>query len=148
MRIAAAAALLAALSFAAHAADIEVREAWSRATAPGAKVAVGYMEIHNSGAQPDRLVAASSPAAKRVELHVTERDGEIMRMRPVKYYEIRARGQYTLAPGAAHLMLVDVARPLKKGERVPLKLRFERAGEIEVQLEVRDLAARGGHQHH
>jgi hypothetical protein len=45
-------------------------------------------------------------------------------------------------------MLVDVQRPLKKGERVPLKLRFERAGDIEVQLEVRDLAARGGHQHH
>ena len=142
------AGLLAALCFAAHAAEIEVRDAWSRATAPGAKVAAGYMEIRNSGAQPDRLVSASSPLAKRVELHVTERDGEIMRMRQVKHYDIRARGAYTLAPGGAHLMLVDVERPLKKGERVPLRLRFERAGELAVELEVRDLAARGGHQHH
>jgi copper(I)-binding protein len=144
----AAAALLAVLSFAAHAADIEVRDAWSRATAPGAKVAAGYLEVRNPGAQADRLVSAASPLAKRVELHVTERDGEIVKMRQVKHYDIRARGGFVLAPGGAHLMLVDIVRPLKKGDRVPLKLRFERAGEVDVVLEVRDLAARGGHQHH
>jgi hypothetical protein len=43
-------------------------------------------------------------------------------------------------------MLVDIARPLKKGERFPVKLRFERAGEIEVQFEVQELGSK--HPHH
>jgi copper(I)-binding protein len=61
--------------------DIQVRHPWSRATAPGAKVAVGYMEIRNRGTQPDRLLAASTPLAERVEMHVTQREGEVMKMR-------------------------------------------------------------------
>lgn len=121
--------------------EIEIREPWSRATAPGAKVAAGYLEIRNAGAQPERLLSASSSAAQRVEMHVTRRDGEVMRMRQVKDIAIPARGSYALQPGGAHLMLVDIARPLKKGERVPVRLRFERAGEMEVELEVREIGA-------
>jgi periplasmic copper chaperone A len=122
--------------------DIQVRHPWSRATAPGAKVAVGYMEIRNTGAQPDRLIAASTPVAKRVEMHVTQREGEIMRMRQVKDFEIPARERITLRPGGSHLMLVDIAQPLKKGERFTMRLRFERAGEMEVELEVQEQGAR------
>ena len=126
--------------------DIQIRHPWSRATAPGAKVAAGYMELRNSGAQPDRLLSAEPPVAKRVEMHVARRDGEVMKMRQVQSFEVPARERYEMRPGGSHLMLVDIARPLKKGERFPLKLRFERAGEIEVQVEVQDLGAR--HAHH
>ena len=126
--------------------DIQIRHPWSRATAPGAKVAAGYMELRNSGTQPDRLLSAETPVAKRVEMHVTRRDGEVMKMRQVQSFEVPARERYEMRPGGSHLMLVDIARPLKKGERFPLKLRFERAGEIEVQVEVQDLGAR--HAHH
>ena len=125
--------------------DIQVRHPWSRATAPGAKVAAGYMEIRNNGAQPDRLLSASTPAAQRVEMHLTQRDGEVMKMREVKAFEIPARSRYELRPSGSHLMLVDIVRPLKKGERFPMKLRFEKAGEIEVQVEVQDLGARAPH---
>jgi hypothetical protein len=125
--------------------DIQVRHPWSRATAPGAKVAVGYMEIRNTGAQPDRLIAASTPVAKRVEMHVTQREGEIMRMRQVKDFEIPARERITLRPGGSHLMLVDITRPLKKGERFPVTLRFERAGELQIEVEVQDIGARKPH---
>jgi periplasmic copper chaperone A len=125
--------------------DIQVRHPWSRATAPGAKVAVGYMEIRNTGAQPDRLLAASTPLAQRVEMHVTQRDGEVMRMRQVKDFEIPARERIALRPGGSHLMLVDITRPLKKGERFPVTLRFERAGELQVEVEVQDIGARKPH---
>ena len=145
MRLLAAIFLLLALQ--AHAQNnIEVRAAWSRATPPGAKVAAGYLEIRNTGSQPDRLVGASTPVAKRVELHITQREGEVMRMRQVKDFEIPPRGSITLAPGGSHLMLVEIVRPLKKGERFPMRLRFERAGEIDVELEVQELGARhSGH---
>jgi copper(I)-binding protein len=39
-------------------------------------------------------------------------------------------------------MLVDIAQPLKKGERFTMRLRFERAGETEVELEVQEQGAR------
>jgi copper(I)-binding protein len=125
--------------------DIQVRHPWSRATAPGAKVAVGYMEIRNRGTQPDRLLAASTPLAERVEMHVTQQEAEVMRMRQVKDFEIRARERITLRPGGAHLMLVDITRPLQKGERFPVTLRFERAGELQIEVEVQDIGARKPH---
>jgi copper(I)-binding protein len=39
--------------------QVEISDAWSRATPPGAKVAVGYMTLRNQGATADRLVGAS-----------------------------------------------------------------------------------------
>ena len=121
---------------------IEVRHPWSRATPSGAQVGVGYMEIRNKGTQPDRLVEASTPAAKRVEMHITQRDGDVMRMRQVKDFEIPARERITLRPGGSHLMLVDIVQPLKKGERFTMRLRFERAGEMDIELEVQEQGSR------
>jgi len=126
--------------------DIQVRHPWSRATAPGAQVAAGYLEIRNNGTQRDRLLSVSTAAAKRVEMHVTRREGEVMQMREVKTFDIPARERLELRPGGAHLMLVGLAQPLKKGERFAMTLRFERAGEIEVQFEVQELGSR--HPHH
>jgi hypothetical protein len=126
---------------------VEVREPWSRATPPGAKVGAGYMTLRNASASPDKLVGASSPAAARVELHITVRDGEVLRMREVKAYDVPARGSFELKPGGAHLMLVNLKAPLKQGEKIPVVLRFERGGEVKVELEVRGLAA-GGHGAH
>jgi copper(I)-binding protein len=125
--------------------DIQVRHPWSRATPPGAKVAAGYMEIRNNGRQPDRLVSATTAVAQRVEIHVTERDGEVMKMREVKSLEIPARERYQLRPGGSHLMLVDITRPLQKGEKLLMRLVFERAGELEIELEVQDLGSRRPH---
>lgn len=146
MRLAAAAllVLLATQAFA-HVhekGDIQVRHPWSRATPPGAKVAVGYMEIRNRAAQPDRLLSASTAVAKRVEMHVTQREGEVMKMRQVQSFEIPARERYALRPGGSHLMLVDLVQPLEKGERFTMKLRFERAGELDIELEVQERGSR------
>jgi hypothetical protein len=122
--------------------DLQVRHPWSRATPPGAKVAIGYMEIRNRGTQPDRLLSASSAVAKRVEMHVTQREGEVTKMRQVQSFAIPARERYALRPGGSHLMLVDIVRPLQKGERFTMTLRFERAGELEIELEVQELGSR------
>jgi len=37
-------------------------------------------------------------------------------------------------------MLVDLKAPLKEGGKVPLTLRFEKAGEVKLELEVRPLS--------
>ena len=128
-------------------AQITVTDAWTRATAPGAKIAAGYMTIRNARKTPDKLVAASSPAAEKVETHVTVKDGDIFRMREVKGYDIPAGGTFELKPGGAHLMLVNVKAPLKEGDRVPLTMRFERAGVVKTELQVGRLTDSGKHAH-
>jgi copper(I)-binding protein len=132
-------------SFAA-AAQVEVDKPWARATAPGAKVAAGYMVVRNKTASADRLVGASSPAAARVETHVTVRDGDVMRMREVKGYDIPAGGSFELKPGGPHLMFVDIKQPFKEGERIPATLKFEKAGDVRVEFHVGRLTTQGhGH---
>jgi periplasmic copper chaperone A len=122
--------------------DIQVRHPWARATPPGTTVAAGYLEIRNNGKEADRLLSATTPVAKRVELHVTEHSDHVAKMRQLRAFEVPGRERLTLSPGGAHLMLVDIVQPLKKGERFPLTLRFERAGELQVEVEVQELGAR------
>ena len=124
---------------------LKIEDPWARATPPGAKIGAAYMKITSPTA--DKLVGASSPAAARVEMHVTEKKGDVMRMREVKAYDIPAGGSFELAPSGAHLMLVDLKAPLKQGTKVPLTLRFQKAGEVKVELQVRALGA-SGHQMH
>ena len=122
-------------------AQVSAEKPWSRATPPGAKVGAGFMQLRNAGAA-DRVVGASSPVAARVEMHVTVREGEVMKMREVKAFDLPAGGTFELKPGGAHLMLMDLKRPLKKGETVPLTLKLEKGGELKLELSVQELGAR------
>jgi len=125
------------------AAQVSVENPWARATPPGAQVAGGYMTIVNRGNAPDKLLGASSPTAGRVETHVHIMRGEVAEMREVPGYDIPAGGRFELKPGGAHLMFVELKRPFKEGETVPVKLRFQRAGEIEVRFAVGAMGAAG-----
>ncbi len=124
-------------------AQIRIEQSWARATAPGARVAGGYMLIRNGGAAPDRLVAASSPAAGKVELHVHLNENGVMKMREVAGYDVPAQGTFELKPGGAHLMFMDIRQPFKEGEKVPVMLKFEKAGELRAEFHVGRLGESG-----
>ena len=124
--------------------QVSIENAWARATAPGARLAAGYMTIRNAGA-PDRLVGASSPAAERVEMHVTRRDGEVSRMRQVQAYDVKR--SFELKPGGAHLMFVNIKAPFTEGQRIPVVLRFEKGGEVKAEFHVGRITA-GSHGQH
>ena len=130
-------------------AQVEIDKAWARATAPGAPVAGGYMTIRNKAQAPDRLLGASSAAAVRVELHVHIKEGEVMKMRQVSAYDVPANGLFELKPGGAHLMFLQITRPFKEGDRIPVKLKFEKAGEVSVEFAVGRLgdSAPPAHKH-
>lgn len=123
-------------------AQVSVEQPWSRATPPGARIGVGFMQFRNAGSTAERVVGASSPVAGRVEMHVTTREGDVMKMRQVESFAIPAGGSFELKPGGAHLMLMDLRRPLKQGERVPLTLTLQKGGELQVDLTVEALGAR------
>lgn len=115
---------------------------WARETAPTQRNGVAYLALRNDGATPDRLVGARSDRAAEVELHRHTVDAEgVARMRPVEAVELPAHGSVALEPGGLHLMLVDLARPLRAGERVPVTLVLERAGTLSVEVEVLPLRA-------
>lgn len=136
--------------------DIRIVHPYATPTAPGVPNGAAYaVRLQNEGSQADRLVAASSPAAERVELHRMEVDAQgVMRMREVEAIEIAPGAAVVMKPGEGyHLMLLGLRQALRDGDSVPLKLRFERGGEVEVELAVQarkagkgtDKAA--GHEH-
>jgi copper(I)-binding protein len=117
-------------------AQLSVENPWARPTPPNAKLAAGYLTVVNAAGAPDRLVGASSPAAGRVEMHVNIKDGNILRMREVKDLKVSAGGRLELKPAGAHLMFVGIKAPFRQGDTVPVTLRFEKAGDVEVALHV------------
>jgi periplasmic copper chaperone A len=139
---AAAAAFLVSLPATAH--DISARQAWSRATPKGAKVAGGYLTIENRGVQPDRLLSASSGAAAKVEIHQMSLQDGIMTMRPLDDgLAILPDTTVTLVPGGEHIMFIGLTAPFEEDQRVPVSLNFERAGKIETIFEVGSVGAKG-----
>jgi copper(I)-binding protein len=134
--------MLLALAASPACAQLSVEQPWSRATPPGSKIGVGFMQLKNAGAAAERVVGVTSPLAGRVEMHVTTREGDVMRMRQVESFDVPAGGSFDLKPGGAHLMLVDLHRPFKQGEKVPLTLKLEKGGELKVELTVEALGAR------
>ena len=120
---------------------IAIGHPWARATAPGQPIGGGYLTLDNQGPAGDRLLGASTAVATRVELHSMTMDGDVMRMRALDAIDLPAGRGVALKPGGTHLMLVGLKAPLKTGEKFPLKLRFEKAGEVEVVVNVEGAAA-------
>ena len=117
--------------------SIAIGNPWSRATPPSAQVGGGYLSITNSGEADDRLIGVRSAAARRVEVHEMKMDGSVMRMRQVEGgLAIPAKATVNLESGGYHLMFIDLVTGFVKGAKIPATLVFEKAGEIEVILEV------------
>ena len=117
--------LLFALCFAPYASaagSISVKDVWVRLPPPGAKVAVAYLTLEPKLNMV--LVSANSPAAKIVELHnMTMNDG-VMQMRHLDKLALEAGKPVKLEPGGLHLMLINLKKPLKVGDKVQLDLNF------------------------
>ena len=118
---------------------IEIQHPWARPTPPGAPTGGGYLTLVNHGSTPDRLLGGSTPVADRLEVHEMSMQGSIMRMRKLDDgVAIPANGTAELKPGGLHIMLIGLKKPLKLGDRVPAKLRFEKAGEVAVEFVVQN----------
>lgn len=124
-----------------------------RATAPGQDSAA--VALHIKAGKDAKLVAASSPVAQRVEIHIMKHANGMMEMRAVDSLALPANQEVVLGSGS-HLMLVGLKRPLQAGETVQLTLTVEfadkRKAVIDLQAPVRpighgadDMPGMGGH---
>ena len=127
--------------------SLKINHPWARATAPGAAAGGGFLKIDNTGAA-DRLVSAQAGVASAVELHTMAMDGNVMRMSKLERgIELPAGQSVVLQPGGLHIMFIDLKAPLKEGEKFPLKLKFEKAGEVTVEVKVEAPGAMDGMKH-
>ena len=143
----------AALAHGYRAGTLSIQHHWSRETAVGQAVGGGFLSISNSGNREDRLLSGTSPVAAEVQLHTMTVDGGVMRMRQVTDgIAIPAKGSVDLKPGGYHIMFMGLKRQLRQGERVPVTLRFQRAGSVTVQFAVQPVGSTGpmeaGHAGH
>lgn len=123
-----------------HAGAVTVDSPWSRPTPPGTPMGVGYLSITNNGISDIALIAAESPRAARISLHESSMEGGVMRMQPVKGGLVIPAGRTVkLKPHSYHLMLEKLSQPLAEGETIPVKLDFEGAEDMNIELTVQPL---------
>src|SRR5436190_12616891 len=144
IKILAFAAVLAVASAAlAQPSQLEVNNAWAGATPGKAENGAAYVTIQSPTA--DRLVSASTPVAKKAELHTMSMQGMVMKMRPISGVDIPAGQPVSLKPGGEHIMLMGLNEPLREGQSFPLTLTFEKAGAREVTVAVEKPGAAAQH---
>ena len=139
-------------AWAAETGAIQLEEPWARESPPMVKTGAAYMTLVNTGAETDRLLSAFGDVAETIELHTHLLENNVMKMRKVDAIEVAPGEPTALKPGGLHVMLIGLKKPLVAGQTFPLTLKFEKAGEVPVQVMVRgkDAATQpsSGHAHH
>lgn len=115
-------------------AQVKIEQAWARPTVPGQQGGGGFLSI--TSASPDRLVSGSTPLAERFELHTMAMKGDVMEMRQVDAIELPPGKTVELKPGGLHVMFIGLKQPLALGSKVPVTLKFEKAGDVKVEFDV------------
>ena len=104
--------------------SVSITDAWVKSAEEGMSAAFGV--LGNDGAADVTIVSASTEASPMVELHETvANDAGEMVMQPKEGgFVVPAGGTLTLEPGANHIMLMGLARPIVAGDEVSFTLTF------------------------
>ncbi|MCE2509383.1 MAG: copper chaperone PCu(A)C [Alphaproteobacteria bacterium] len=122
---------------------VMVTDAWAPASAEGATTAAIYFTLKNTGAAGDTLIGAKTYEADSVSLHDAEKDGDVMKMKPVDGILIPKREEVALTPGGLHLMLVDLTKPLTEGSMITVTLQFKKSPDWTLQVPIKAMDAAG-----
>lgn len=104
-------------------ADVTISDAWVRANVPGQSVGAAYMTLNSP--QDSTLVYIESTAAGSVEIHSMSMNNNVMKMRKLEQLPLKAGKVEKLSPGGFHLMLFDLKKPLKIGDKAKFTLCFK-----------------------
>jgi copper(I)-binding protein len=126
-------------------AQVKVEGAWARPTVKGQQGGGGFLVITSPVA--DRLIGGSTPAAARFELHTMAMQGDVMQMRQLDAIDLPPGKKVEFKPGGLHVMFIGIKQPLAIGSKVPVTLKFEKAGEVKVVFEVMSRPAAAEHKH-
>ncbi|NYT42889.1 copper chaperone PCu(A)C [Sphingomonas sp. R-74633] len=127
---------LAALSACAPKGELKADGAWVRLPAVAGQPGAAYFTVQGGAAQ-DTLLAVSTPAAIRAELHESMKgDHGMMQMAPLKDVAVPAGGKLEFAPGGRHVMLFSIGPAVKPGQKIPLTLSFASGKALRLEAKV------------
>ncbi len=127
-------ALILSLAACSAMAQVDITDAWVRATVQGQKATGAFMSL--TAKKATRLVGVKTDAAALAEVHEMSMDKDVMRMRPIPALELPAGKTVTLKPGSYHVMLMNLKEPLPVDSHVQLTLLFEDAAGVKSQQEL------------
>ena len=134
-RVAVAALLGALLGPSVWAQDVQVQDAWARATVPGQKATGAFMRL--TSPHGTRLKSLTTPVAGVAQVHEMRLEGDIMKMQALENgLELPAGKTVELKPGSYHVMLLDLKMPLRKDSTIPLTLVFVDDKGVQSKLEL------------
>jgi len=119
-------------------AQVEVSDAWVRATGQGQKATGVFMNL--TAKKATRLVGVKTDLTSSAEVHEMKMEKDVMKMQAVKALDLPAGKTVALKPGSYHVMLMDLSKPLDEGSPVVLTLLFEDAAGVKTQQEVNVVA--------
>lgn len=129
---------------------MQISRHWARpslASPNSVSTSAAFMTLQNNQPHDDVLEHASSDVCDTVELHAHIKEGDIMRMRPLKNgIPIAANQSAILEPGGLHVMLIGLKKHLHEGEVVSLKLHFQKAGIVSLSVPVKKQGSQGHHK--
>ena len=140
-----------------------IEDAWARTSPASTGTGAVYFTVENTTDRIEKLLSASVPTAvaARAEVHEVVMAGAstdstmamqgmqgstdstmagsgMMSMREVTSVSIPAGSTVKFEPGGYHVMLLDLAEPLKSGQKFTLSLGFMNAGVVQVEVTVRE----------
>ena len=115
---------------------VHVTDAYAVVVSPNAPTAAVYFEVENHGVMEDRLISATTDAARMAMLHESVETDGVMSMGDVAGFVVEGQGTFTLARGGAHVMLMGLTKPLADGDTITVTLTFEHAGDVVVEVPV------------
>ena len=115
---------------------ITIANAWARETSVASGASAVYLSLVNSQPVGDTLLSVATPAAARAEVHETTIVDGIAHMRPIPALELPARSTVSLSPAGKHIMLLELVRPLRRGEAISLTFSFAHAGKVRALVPV------------
>ena len=135
------AALWVCAAFTVHA-QVEVSDAWVRATGQGQKATGVFMNL--TAKKATRLVGVKTDLTSSAEVHEMKMEKDVMKMQAVKALDLPAGKTVALKPGSYHVMLMDLKAPVAEDSQVVLTLLFEDAAGVKTQKEVKAVAKKMG----
>ena len=117
--------------------SLHISSPFARATVAQQPAGAAYLSIENRGKTADALLRASSPAAREVQIHTMKMEGDVMRMREILRLDLKPGSTINMKPGEGyHIMLIGLKQGLNAGDKFPMTLVFEKAGQLEVTVTV------------
>ena len=119
--------------------SLEIVHPWCFEPSDTAKPVAVFMTIRNAGGRADKLLRASTAMAAKAELRdggaAPEAEGKV-----IGSVAVGRRGEVDLKRGGPHILLSGMKKQLGAYDAFVMTLVFERAGKVEVEVQVEEAA--------